>query len=195
MTILPTWTDRAAIDKIAADLRKGDEKAVQEAEAHKHALEEQAQQDELQRKNLGLAQQKQQDALREQYGAAARGLETALADSVKEHISQARASNADAVASMFPDFAKWYGGQQSRDWKLVADGFRSELVDYGTVQWNGRAVEAVLITATTKLSNADPGSYEDQCFVLGAAMRNSSGFAIPLRCRVLSARKRFISGR
>ncbi len=54
----------------------------------------------------------------------------------------------------------------------MVDRYNDELVDYGTADWQGRRLEAVVIKTSVTTKNAVRGEYSDACFVFGYLIDN-----------------------
>ena len=66
---------------------------------------------------------------------------------------------------MFPDIARWKQELKNNGWEL--DKYDDELLDYGTANWKGRKLEAILLRATVSTKNPVRGEYAESCFVIG----------------------------
>ena len=49
----------------------------------------------------------------------------------------------------------------------MLDNRVTDIVDYGTSEYQARVLETVFIKASIKIKNADIGKYENDCYVLG----------------------------
>lgn len=106
--------------------------------------------------------------MRRQYESLATGLATDASDRLKSFAEAPEAAETAEIASVFPDFARWYRGQVNAGWELEADGFTTALADYGTVQWEGQRLDTVFFQLSVGLKHRELGKYQSACFLLGA---------------------------
>jgi hypothetical protein len=43
----------------------------------------------------------------------------------------------------------------------------SDIADFGTVQWSGRSVDAIIVRSVIQQKNRILGKYEDRCYLFG----------------------------
>ena len=56
----------------------------------------------------------------------------------------------------------WLNGRSREGWE--GDKIEFVINDYGTVDWNGRTLEGVVINMVIRIKNRSLGEYEDNCF-------------------------------
>ena len=67
--------------------------------------------------------------------------------------------------NFFPDYSKWLKGRSDDQWETF--NVSSEVADFGTVQWKGRPVDAIIVRSVIQQKNRILGKYEDRCFMFG----------------------------
>jgi hypothetical protein len=65
----------------------------------------------------------------------------------------------------FRDFSNWLNQQFDDQWETT--DVRSDIDDYGTVQWNNRNLEGIMVRVTISQKNAIQGKQLNKCFVFG----------------------------
>ena len=69
-------------------------------------------------------------------GSTANAAAAGVAKDVKEWVE----ARSGLTGTMYPTFAAWFRDRLADHWEVMS--FNSELADYGTADWKGRALEA-----------------------------------------------------
>lgn len=168
--ILPLWFDEQEISETQARIERGKASLAEAERARLRRIEDEAAQDRMRREKLGEEKARLEAELRDRYESAARGLAADTGDQVAAFIEAPDAPEAAAVANLFPSLAKWYRGQVSAGWELQSDGYASDLVDYGTVRWQGRTLDTVFVKIAVGMKHRELGKYEETCLLMGAVV-------------------------
>jgi hypothetical protein len=99
--------------------------------------------------------------LREQNGVKAKGLENSVHDLVSGE-AQKRLVDSE---HLFPDYSRWLDRRFDEKWETF--GVNSEVADFGTFQWEGRMLPAVVVRTIINQKNRDRGKYENTCYKFG----------------------------
>ena len=99
--------------------------------------------------------------LRAQNGVRARGLMNEIGDSVRDLAEKRRTDTNKA----FPNYSKWLNYRFDEGWETF--NVKSDVLDFGTVKWQNRTLDAVLVKTIVQQKNRVLGKYEDTCFVFG----------------------------
>jgi tetratricopeptide (TPR) repeat protein len=108
------------------------------------------------------------ETLRNQNGVRARGLRDRIQKMVKDAADKPlsiAARKATETQREFPSFSAWLNRRFDAQWETVS--VTPEIVDYGTVQWNGRTLEGIVIRAQIEQKNAIRGVRQTDCFTFG----------------------------
>jgi hypothetical protein len=135
---------RDALERDKADRDKMDQAAVEQRDRQNGALEER-----LRRENGPRAR-----ALKDEVDGAVK------ADAVKPLSDKPRA--ATETQRQFPVFASWLNRRFDDQWETME--VKSDIADFGKVQWNGRALDGVIVQAKVTQRNRIKGAYETTCF-------------------------------
>jgi hypothetical protein len=157
----PVWWDEEAVDHAAFDAhdaaqqeirkqedlarRRREEKAVQE----ERDKERQTQKTEIERK------------LREANGTKARGLMNYIQDLVSGMAEERPVENGE----LFPAYSNWLNQRFADQWKTF--NVSSDIADFGTIQWEHRPLDAVVVKTIVHQKNRILGRYEDHCYLFG----------------------------
>lgn len=157
VSVLPVWFE----PQVAADrddsIRRENEIVARKEEDRRKELQLKRQQ------SLGDAKRKEarETELRAQHGAQARGLAEEITRAIKLLVDGEKA----LVDWEFPELANWYRSRIADGWEFVALDY--EVTDYGTADWQGRTLEAVLTDVTIRMKNRLLGERRNVCFSLG----------------------------
>jgi uncharacterized protein len=102
-----------------------------------------------------------QNQLRAKYGVKARGLANRIHELVKT-LAERRDGNAEGI---FSDYKNWLDVRFAEQWETT--NVDTEIEDFGTVQWEHRGLDAIVVKSKIRLKNAVLGRYADQCFMFG----------------------------
>lgn len=65
----------------------------------------------------------------------------------------------------FPAYSNWLSRRFEDQWETF--NVSSDVADFGTVQWNGRPVDAIIVKSVIQQKNRILGKYEDHCYMFG----------------------------
>lgn len=99
--------------------------------------------------------------LRQSNGVKARGLMNGIHDFVRG-LADKRLND---VKHLFPDYSNWLDRRFADQWE--AFNVTSDVADFGTVQWSGRALDAIIVKSVIQQKNRILGKYEDRCYMFG----------------------------
>jgi hypothetical protein len=102
--------------------------------------------------------------LKARYSQEAKAAHNDLAELIKS-VVDGNGGKSSHVAALFPAVWDWNSDRLSDGW--VTETYGDVLIDYGTADWQGRKLEAVVVKSDVKLKNAVRGEYADECFLLG----------------------------
>lgn len=102
-------------------------------------------------------------ALRDQYRQEAQAAFNDLVDDAEGFFRTGQSRNG-VFETAFPQISDWKRGQGQNGWEL--DKYDDALVDYGTADWKGRRLEAVVAKIELVNKNAMRGEYESSCFIV-----------------------------
>jgi tetratricopeptide (TPR) repeat protein len=157
----PVWfrmqeVARATFDALDEQIQKTlkDEQEKQ-AERDRQNLDQQRERDnQLQKSEI-------ERQLRQKNGVRARGLMSDITTSVKALAEKREVDK----SGWFSTYSTWLNKRFADQWETF--NVTSEVADFGTVQWNGRALDAIIVKAVIQQKNRVLGKYEDKCFMFG----------------------------
>jgi hypothetical protein len=166
-SVAPYWIDedllaeaQASIDAMTSDEQKRLAALRQEQEAR-----------DLQARKLSEDKAAQlaerQEELRAQYSQEAKAAFDGLSDRAEVYLKEADTDDND-VALLFPDLAEWKTQQIREGW--LPESYADQMLDYGTADWKGRKLEAVVMKVDFVLKHPDRGEYSENCFIMGYLM-------------------------
>ena len=117
-----------------------------------------------------LSADAKQRALRAKYGGEARSLLNPLRDHIKSLTENRPLENGE----LFSSYSSWLKGRADQQWETNSVNYQIE--DFGTVKWENRTLDAIVIRARIDQMNSILGKYDHQCFDFGAI--NDSEFHI-----------------
>jgi peptidoglycan hydrolase-like protein with peptidoglycan-binding domain len=173
--IMPLWFDATAMNEVQARLDRDKANRAAAEAARQRRLEDEATEDRLRREALGEEKARQEAQLRDQYESLAEGLASDAGDQIRSFLETPNAPETGAIAAVFPAFARWYRDEINGGWELQSDGYDSELVDYGTVRWQGRALDTVFVKVAVGMKHRDLGKYQVTCMLLGVVVDQEFG--------------------
>ncbi|CAH0343230.1 peptidoglycan-binding domain-containing protein [Rhizobium sp. CECT 9324] len=168
-SVAPIWIDDQLVEEGRALSLRSEEEKQREIAARRQELEAEAAALKVKSEEAAVVRAKAQAELRDRYSQESRAAYNDIAEFSKRFTN----SDPDAlaqIAALFPDLASWRSERSSNGW--VVDRYNDELVDYGTADWQGRRLEAVVIKTSVTTKNAVRGEYSDACFVLGYLIDN-----------------------
>lgn len=155
------WLNNEDVDHASFDLRDAKEQQMRK-EAERKRAEKERETLELEREKNKQAQKTEiEKQLREAHGDRAQGLTRKVGD-----FAQDVAKNREPKNNFeFPTYTSWLGGRALESWETY--NVNSETSDFGTVNWNGRKLDAILAKSIVQQKNRKIGKYEDTCFEFG----------------------------
>ena len=108
-----------------------------------------------------LRDNRKQEELRAKYGVKARGLRNTLRDIVTAMAE----SRPNQDADLFPSYSSWLMDRFAERWETK--GVNIELEDFGTVQWQNRTLDAIIVSSTIDQINPVLGKYDHPCHMFG----------------------------
>jgi hypothetical protein len=177
--LVPIWFEDGEIGQIAAELQSVADATNQAATRNDQTREGEATLAREQQQRIREAAATRQRELRERYSQEGRAAFNQLDDMGKAYFQKRESS----LPSVFPATAAWWSGLLAADWELETYG--GELTDYGTADWKGRRVEAVLTEVSVQSRNRALGEYKSTCRALGFLIDAEFGAirdAVELEC-------------
>ena len=68
-------------------------------------------------------------------------------------------------AELFPGYSSWLNQRFADKWETF--NVSSDLADFGTVQWDNRQLDAVVVKTIVHQKNRILSRYEDRCYLFG----------------------------
>jgi hypothetical protein len=99
--------------------------------------------------------------LRNKNGARARGLMNGVHDFARG-LAEKRLNDSN---NFFPNYSNWLNRRFEDQWETF--NVSSDVADFGTVQWSGRPVDAIIVRSVIQQKNRIVGKYEDRCYIFG----------------------------
>ncbi|MGJ4859507.1 peptidoglycan-binding protein [Labrys sp. La1] len=168
----PVWFDqpRLAAEQTKLDAEK--QSQLKTAEAARLAAEEAKKLSEMKLAEDQKSKAAQELQLRQQNGPAASGLSNLLSYGLRKSVlnengNQPTGPSID-IASSFPKFAAWNAGLEHDAWKPTDVIVTTK--DYGSANWKGRNLQAIIVQADVKMKSAERGEYKDACFIFGTVI-------------------------
>jgi hypothetical protein len=157
----PVWWDEREVDQATFDAHDAAQQAIikeEDAERQRRAAAAlQAQRD----KDLENQKSAIESKLREANGTKARGLRNYIHDLVSGMAEERPVENAE----LFPTYSQWLNQRFADHWKTF--NVSSDVADFGTVQWEHRPLDAVVVKTIVYQKNRILGRYEDRCYLFG----------------------------
>jgi hypothetical protein len=69
------------------------------------------------------------------------------------------------VYHRFPNFSDWLDKRFADQWETF--NVSSDVADFGTVQWKGRPLDAIIVKSVVQQKNRILGKYGDYCYMFG----------------------------
>ena len=166
-SVAPYWIDedrladaQASIDAMITDEQKRIAALRQEGEARDLQARKQSED-----KATQLAVR--QAELQAQYSQEAKAAFDGLSDIAELYLKEHDAED-NSVALLFPDLAEWKTQQFREGW--LPENYSDQMLDYGTADWKGRKLEAVVMKVDFVLKHPVRGEYSENCFIMGYLM-------------------------
>lgn len=163
-TFLPVWIEPITIAEGEALARKSAEDQAIEITARKQEIEAQIALTKKLGEEVGRQHERAQVAMRARYSQEARAAFNQLSDMSERFLRNTGDISAD-FSALFPSISQWNTQRQQASWKF--DTYNGKLLDYGTAEWKGRRLEAVIVEVSLTTKNPARGEYSNDCFVVG----------------------------
>ncbi len=160
-SVVPVWFDEKLILSRADELRK--EKAGQKKDAadEQRRQEEQVALEARRQEQLAAQSGAQEVELRQKHGPQAR----ARANEILEGLKSIIKGKDTWAAAQFPQIVSWYNDRKLDGWEFVA--ISHVIDDFGTADWKGRSLEAVITDVSIEMKNRLLGENQTTCFRMG----------------------------
>jgi hypothetical protein len=155
------WWEGKEVDQATFDVRDKTEQEIRKQAELDRAQKEQQQLEEQRSKNLEADKTEKEQKLRQANSVRARGLMNEVAGFVKD-LAEKRKDDANRF---FASYSNWLNARFSDQWETY--NVTSDIADFGTVQWDRRALDAVVVRSVIQQKNRILGRYEDKCFMFG----------------------------
>jgi hypothetical protein len=157
----PLWYSTDSVIAAGTEALKREEQSKIDKENKKKIDEALGGQNKRQKENI-------ERELREQNGPRARGLRDQIQSLIKQAADKPLAETprrAKETERWFPSFSAWLNKRFDEQWET--DEVSSDIVDYGKVQWNGRALDGIIIETTITQRNRIKGARQTYRFRFG----------------------------
>lgn len=155
------WWDAKDVDQAMFDVRDQTEQAIRKKVEIDRASREQEELEARRQKDMQSQKTVIENQLRQKNGVRARGLMNGITEFVKELADQRLTD----INSVFPMYSNWLNSRFADHWETF--NVNSDIADFGTVQWDHRPLDAVIVKSTIQQKNRILGKYEDHCFMFG----------------------------
>jgi hypothetical protein len=160
-TFAPVWFDVGEVERATFDTN----------DARKQEIFKMAEKDRADKAARELEEKRQKDqqsqkseierGLRQKNGVRARGLMNNTHDFVRA-LAEKRL---DDTNGFFLSYSNWLNKGFQDEWETF--NVSSDVADFGTVQWSGRPVDAIIVKSVIQQKNRILGKYENHCFLFG----------------------------
>ncbi len=82
---------------------------------------------------------------------------------MQEYVKALAEDRIDDTERRFPYYTSWLKHQLADQWETY--NVTSAVADFGTVQWEGRSVDAIVIRSVLQQKNRILGKYDEACFL------------------------------
>jgi peptidoglycan hydrolase-like protein with peptidoglycan-binding domain len=140
-------------------------------DAREQEIRKKAESDRVQKEQQALEEKRQQErqsqksvieqGLRQKNAVKARALMNSIHDFVRG-LAEKRLND---TSGFFPNYSNWLNKRFADQWETF--NVSSDIADFGTAQWNGRPLEAIIVKSVIQQKNRILGKYEDHCYVFG----------------------------
>lgn len=157
----PVWFETSDVAQASFDVRDATEQDIRKKEADKQAQKEREALEELRNRNKENSKAELERQLRLKYGNRVRGLTNETHKFIKALAEQREQDK----SRFFATYSDWLDRRFVDQWETF--DVRSDAADFGTVQWNGRTVDAIIIKSVVQQKNRMLGKYDSRCFMFG----------------------------
>jgi tetratricopeptide (TPR) repeat protein len=157
----PVWFEVKDVEQATFDVSDVKEQGIRKDAAKVHA---QQADDALAAIRLANKQSEKSEierGLRQKNGVRARALTNGVHDFIRG-LAEKRLYDNDHI---FRDYSSWLNGRFEDQWETF--NVNSDVADFGTVQWNGRPLDAIIVRSVVQQKNRILGKYEDHCYLFG----------------------------
>ena len=169
-SVAPVWWNEKEVDEATFDARDAAQQAIIKKKEAEQRRQSEAELQAARDRDRANEKTEMERRLREANGTKARGLMNYVHDLVRGMADQRHVEN----SGMFPTYSHWLVQRFTDKWQTF--DVSSDVLDYGTVQWEGRQLEAVVVKTTIHQKNRILGKYDEQCYLFGFA--NDEEFAV-----------------
>ena len=160
-TFAPVWFEVKDVEQATFDMRDAREQEIRKQAEKDRALKEQQA---LEAKRLAEQQTQKNEIekkLRQKNGPRARG----LMDGISDFATGLAEKRLKDIKGLFPIYSNWLDSRFAHQWETF--NVISDVADFGTVQWKGRPLDAIIVKSVIQQKNRFLGQYEDTCFLFG----------------------------
>jgi len=143
---LHIWISNKDVDSTYENIVSTEKDTIEKEEKRKAELRRQQVLEQEKRKAADADRLEREATLREIYGQKVKGFVEGFSVEVID----------------YPQYVSWLDERQREGW----EGDKQEFIinDYGTVDWNERTLEGVVVNMMLRIKNRALGEYEDYCF-------------------------------
>jgi hypothetical protein len=157
----PAWWNSNDVNQAAFDVDSKTREEIKKKELLLQAQKDQHALDDERAKNHQAVKTEIENTLRAKNGVRARGLMNQIRDFVSD-LAEKRRTDTDRV---YPDFSHLLNLQFDEGWETY--GLNFEVADYGTLTWQKRDLNGIIVKAIIQQKNRVLGRYDNQCFMFG----------------------------
>lgn len=154
------WWDDKDVDRATFDMRDAREQEIRKQAEKDRALKDQQALEAEREKNKQSQKTEIERQLRAKNGVSARGLVNDIHDLVRK-LAEKRLRD----DSQFPSYSNWLNMRFADQWETY--NVSSDVADFGTVQWNNRPLNAIIVKSIIQQKNRILGKYDSQCYMFG----------------------------
>lgn len=155
------WWDGKDVDQATFDVRDKTEQEIRKKAERDRAQKEQQQLEDERKKRMEADKTEKERKLRQANSGRARGLMNDVAEVVKD-LAEKRKNDPQGY---FASYSNWLNARFADQWETY--NVNSDVADFGTVQWDRRPLDAVIVKSVIQQKNRILGRYEDRCFMFG----------------------------
>ena len=156
----PVWWDDKDVDQATFDVSDAREQEIRKKVGKDRALQDQRALDEERKRKNEIQKTEIERHLREANGGRARALMSNIHAYVNDLAEKRSSDN-----HLFPNYLNWLNGRFADQWDTY--NVISDVADFGTVQWDHRPLDAIVVKTVVQQKNRILGKYEDTCFMFG----------------------------
>ena len=149
------------VDQATFDVRDKTEQEIRKKAERDRAQKEQQQLEDERKKKMEADKTEKERKLRQANSSRARGLMNEVVEFVKD-LAEKRKND---PRGFFASYSNWLNARFADQWETF--NVTSDVADFGTVQWNGRALDAIIVKSIIQQKNRILGKYDDRCYMFG----------------------------